>query len=148
MSDKYWFRGKIDGGAHCGEWVMGFLHFYRADNPIAIIAHHETGEMFRVLQETIGQCTGIADNSGKLIFEGDIIKGCGCKTSTYCSAIKWVKDRCGFFIFEPNESEECELMGIERLDPKHTEVISDIYSLCTYDCGECAPSKLTRLIAD
>ena len=67
-----------------GEWVEGF--YYQRPNPYA-----EDGEpithcitncppfAFEVDPATVGQCTGLCDNHGKQIFEGDILEA-GRKT--------------------------------------------------------------------
>ena len=77
------WRGKrIDNG----EWVVGHLtkqrHSPKDPNYAPpyelqfVIDHEEKGVMLTsfINPATVGQCTGLRDKNGKLIFEGDIIK--------------------------------------------------------------------------
>lgn len=65
---KILFRGKrVDNG----EWVYGLL--CRVGDTYANIVEKSTEVMCTVLTNTIGQCTGLTDKSGKNIFEGDIV---------------------------------------------------------------------------
>lgn len=58
------FRGKrIDNG----EWVEGCLQIYAG-----IVSILYATEWYRVDPETIGECTGLRDKNGKLVFEYDI----------------------------------------------------------------------------
>lgn len=74
---KILFRGKrIDSG----EWVYGYyvpVCFGRFPCKPAIVPESDgTWEPIEVKKETVGQYIGLTDNSGKKVFEGDIVKGC------------------------------------------------------------------------
>ncbi|MCL2248661.1 MAG: YopX family protein [Oscillospiraceae bacterium] len=85
MEDRYLFRGKrLDNG----EWARGCLiicgvsgKHYILHSGTEIIESDRVGEggclqmtTSQVDPATVGQCTGLKDKHGKLIFEGDYIK--------------------------------------------------------------------------
>lgn len=71
MNNRYIFRGKRKDN---GEWIEGNL-VYSQTTTRGIITEIYTLEMtYEVIPETVEQCSGVPDNNGKLIFEGDIVE--------------------------------------------------------------------------
>lgn len=64
------FRGKRG----CGLWAIGAysppVPSFGTDHTII----QTDGQIFSVDPETIGECTGLTDKNGDLIFEGDVLK--------------------------------------------------------------------------
>ena len=77
MNDRYLFRGKrVDNG----EWVQGFFindSLKGGFNFLITTGGNHIGGLYnghRIDPATLGQCTGLKDKCGKLIFEGDILR--------------------------------------------------------------------------
>jgi len=81
MNDRHRYRGKrVD----TGEWVTGWLvhdDLIRDANRGGILSTkgmaaegHFDCEIIRIDANTITQCTGLKDKTGRLIFEGDAVK--------------------------------------------------------------------------
>jgi len=74
MKDRVLFRGKrIDGGGWTTGLLCDFSHEMGGNKLIAATIKCRPGDSREVDPETIGQCTGLRDKNGVLIFEGDIL---------------------------------------------------------------------------
>ena len=126
MNNRYLYRAKrMDNG----ELVEGFLIF---EKDRAFIAHRvcevmnsysKTGEEYgfgnfiEVYPSTICQCTGLKDEDGKKIFEGDIVGYIDC-TSTengysehYCRGrVAWDEEAASFQVTERLSAESYEVL--------------------------------------
>ena len=80
------FRGKrIDNG----EWVEGYLFGVWEKAYILWGTTNGVPNMLEVDPNTVGECTGMRDKNGKLIFEGDILQREGCGKSSVVHTAKY-----------------------------------------------------------
>lgn len=115
------FRGKrIDNG----EWVEGCLLYDSEQNEAFIAEFFEDRAAYirEVDPTTIGECTGLKDKNGKLIFEGDIVRVYGADLPYWIDdgEIREVKyDGNGYTPFSEYDSDcgeyvcakDCEIIG-------------------------------------
>lgn len=87
-----------------GAWIEGYL--YITNEGIHEISVYETATnieryTYIVDPETVGECAGLPDKNGKLIFEGDIVKIVGdligiLSDEPQKTVVKWQIEDCGF----------------------------------------------------
>lgn len=112
MNDRYLYRAKrIDNG----EWVQGLLTIMLGK--LLIINHDDENLAYLIDPSTICQCTGLKDEDGKKIFEGDIVGYIDC-TSTengysehYCRGrVAWDEETASFQVTERLSAESYEVL--------------------------------------
>ena len=115
MNDRYLYRAKhvhaFDVNKKHDGWVYGFLS---CEN---YIYSPELGTEKLIDPSTICQCTGLKDEDGKKIFEGDIVGYIDC-TSTengysehYCRGlVAWDEETASFQVTERLSAESYEVL--------------------------------------
>ena len=109
------FRGK---SKRTGEWLYGDLEYNRKKNIAIIHSYDDEGGYIgqqEVDKETIGQFTGLYDESGKAVFEWDLL-------SDYDNVIEVVWHDAGFCYCNTNN-----IMPLRYLDVEDRKVIGNIY---------------------
>lgn len=131
MEDRFLFKAKrIDNG----DWVQGSCVYTFAPSKgyvVGIMVEsyfivEENGNIISIDKNTICQCTGLKDKSGKLIWENDIVD----RKETYSEIVKykdgdWISDYSHAHNKEAG-SDYCNL-GFYVQERKCVEVIGNIF---------------------
>lgn len=147
MSREILFRGKqIDNG----DWVQGYLFRIWERAYICWGTVNEVPDMTEVDPETVCQYTGVTDENGRKIFEGDIVTING---ENEHFAVKWDDDTARFVMrsgtlvvdFDNYWGREVEVIGNmhdnpeflkNKIDVKELRELSDAYTACGHsDAG-------------
>lgn len=144
MNDRYLFRGKRKDGQG---WIEGDLVHTRTTTQGAVTEIYTLDMSYEVDPETVGQCTGLKDKNGKLIYEGDIVKGLfnfGLEIMSVCTfkdgAFGLTAKQCGAYHFSAFTSlweVQYEVIGNIHDNPNLCRIEHD--SLCeteTYKAGD------------
>ena len=116
MNERFLFRGKRKDN---GEWVDGNLVYTRTTT-FGVVTEICTLEMsYQVIPETVGQCTGLKDKNGKLIFEGDIVKNKAWYVIKY--------DNGGYGLSAFGKTKPIPIMGHWNFNSDEIEVIGNIH---------------------
>lgn len=72
MNERYLFRGKQEDN---GKWVEGDLMQWNDGTMRICVEDGDDSKIARtVIPETVGQCSGVPDKNGTLMYEGDIVE--------------------------------------------------------------------------
>lgn len=113
------FRGKDSKGL----WHTGLLAYI--DNTCYISNEAGIATAFKVIPETIGQYTGLMDENGIKIFEGDILK---CESSYDVEYMVVIFEHGEFHLVDCKKYKNyTECCGYKYFGRLNTKVINNIY---------------------
>lgn len=119
------FRGKRKDN---GKWVEGSLNVFPHSGRMMIFNHSDL-DFYKVDPDTVGECTGLEDKNGKLIFEGDILKGMRGLHRVYydtsLACFEWAKINGNWEESFSGFADEYEIIGNVHDNPELLEGAGD-----------------------
>lgn len=112
-----------------GEWVEGSLIVFPHSGRMMIFNHSDL-TFYKVDPATVGECTGLPDKNGKLIFEGDICRA--CLNPEICTAVVEYRNDIASFVLTCDK--DTMLLPIDMMVAKNSvgdavwvEIIGNIH---------------------
>ena len=128
MLDRYLFRGKQSDSS---EWLTGFLYGNKFDKYFILpYDYYDDAELMSskiIDPATIGQCTGLKDKNGELIFEGDIINCIKPKVLSGAHKVVWYGDRWVLSRIKNLPEYSHNVFWLGNLMAVHIEIIGNVH---------------------
>ena len=127
MQDRYLFKAKRKDNC---EWVFGGLSYCEKTNAYFITNMGKDHISYIGLQQevdsdTIGQCTGLEDKNGKLIWENDImVAHIDDSFPEYATYTRVVWNNNGFCTKEQGSE---DILPLDKFDQEYFEVCGNLF---------------------